>query len=123
MDTNNGAAMSACPSLFFVFYKFPDSFVSYCSKIFNHAHAVSHAIAFVELSHARARINIAGKTVFAFCFAVLKTVYHFALDTIPRLMRIVSPASIAIILISEIPAAQRAIHAAGSDKGGFYPGG
>jgi hypothetical protein len=92
-----------------------DPVVLYELQIFDHAHAVFCAIAFVQLFQSSAGL-LAFKTELGFALIYRLAVFDPALNASKRLIYICCSAAGASIFVSQISHANLAVHAAGCDQ-------
>lgn len=84
-------------------------------KIFQHAHAVTGSVAFVQLLQALARIILATKTEFSLAAAGFSAKPDAAFPAVCRFGPVPKQAARALPFLPQMPEADGAIHAAGCD--------
>jgi hypothetical protein len=118
VDANCAAAFFACPTGFFVLDEFFDAGLFDVPKVFKHAHVVFFLIALVKMGECRAG-KLFTRTAVAEFFAAFfqnRTILYFASDAAKRLGWTVNSAAGTMIFLSQISAANSAVHATGCDK-------
>ena len=115
MNADDAAAFRTLVLLCLLYDERVDSVVSYELQVFDHAHAVFCAIAFVQLFQSSAGLY-AFKTELRFALFDRLTVFDPASNARKRLICIVATAARAFIFFSQISHADAAVHAAGCDQ-------
>ncbi len=117
VDAKHASAFGAFPAGLLLFDKIADALGFYEGEVFEHAHAISGAVALVQMLQPLAGIGFAVKTVFPPAPAWLPAKFDGAFSAIPRLVRAGERAPLAVVCLPEVRQANSAIHAAGRDHG------
>ena len=112
MNADRRAAFGTSPFCFFGFKKFPDAGFLDVFQVFDHAHTVARAIAFVYVPNFVARKLRALKAVRRVGFLKKRAVFHPASYARLVFTGIVAPAAGASVFLPQIGHAEGAVHAA-----------
>lgn len=116
MYTNHLTASGTFPSTTLHGNKTIETNISYAVKILKHAHAVSCPVPFVKLTQPQTWIFGAPETeLMVFALDIIAILY-LAVYAVFRLVGIITIASRTVIFLSQISAADAAVHSARRDK-------
>jgi len=118
VDADCSAAFFACPAGFFVLDELFDAGLFDVPKVLKHAHMVFFLIALVKVNKNRAGKLFTRAAVAEFLSAFFQnsTILYFAPDAGNCFRRAINPATGAVVFLSQISAANPAVHATGCDK-------
>jgi hypothetical protein len=120
VDTRDASTLRARPPAAFGFEKFPDTVSPDVLQVFNHAHAITGPISFVQVFDPFTGIFCAGEAIPGAALSKGGAILDLAVDAGCVLPGVLAAAAGAFRFLTQIRQANPAVHPTGRDQYGFH---